>query len=150
AGEYFHHSGIKPLLVCIQRVPCWKAFRTSRELSVLWHYAELLLPLECLFAILVPTLVEFSLEFGDPFFRSVMWSMSSTGRDIKEIRFIGRNTLGLAHPGDCFVGKIGGEVIFRVRRSGHKVPILIENRVPMVHIAAVEAVEIIKPQSVGP
>src|SRR5262249_4498241 len=56
----------------------------------------------------------------------------------------------LAHPGDGVVGKIRREVIVRITRGGDQGPGFVKNRVPVVHVAAVKAIEIIKTEPVSP
>ena len=136
AGEHFHHARVKALLIGVQRIPGGQSLRARRELRILRHDAELLLTLERLLAIFIPALVELAFEFGDPFFRRVMRRMRRAGRDIEEIRLVGRDAFRLAHPGDGLIGDVGGQVIVRIGRSRNEIAILVEDWIPMVHVAA--------------
>jgi hypothetical protein len=72
------------------------------------------------------------------------------GCDVEKERPVRRDALHLAHPGDGLVGEVFGQVVIRVGRGGDEVAVLVEDRVPVVHVAGVEAVEVVEPEPVGP
>ena len=149
-GEHLHHPGVEPLLVGVERVPRGQALGARRELRVWRDDAELLLPLERLLAVRVPAHVELALELVDPFLRRVVGRVRRAGGDVEEERLVGRDALDLADPGDGLVGDVVGQVVVRVGRGGDEVAVLVEDRVPVVHVAGVEAVEVVEPEPVGP
>ncbi len=72
------------------------------------------------------------------------------GGDVEEIGLVGRDGLGLAHPGDGLVGEICGQVIVGVGGGRNQIAVPVEDRVPVVHVAGVETVEVVEPKPVGP
>ena len=72
------------------------------------------------------------------------------GSDIEEKRLVRRDACDLARPGDRLVGQVGGQVVVGVRTLGNEVPVLVQARVPVVHVAGVESIEVVKPEAVGP
>ena len=149
-GEHLHHPGVEPLLVGVERVPRRQARRPRRELRAGRDDAELLLPLERLLAVLVPAHVELALELVDPLRGRVVRRVRRAGRDVQEERPVRGDALDLAHPGDGLVGEVGRQVVVRVGRGRDEVPVLVQHRVPVVHVAGVEAVEVVEPEAIGP
>ena len=125
-------------------------FGANRQLRILGNDAEFLLPFERVLAILVPALVELAFEFVDPFLRRVVRSVRGAGRDVKKERPPRRDAFRLANPRDRLIGDIGREVIVRVGRPRDEIAVLVEDGIPMVHVAGVEAVEVVEAQAVGP
>ena len=128
AGEDLHHPGIEPLLVGVERVPGGQALGARRESassgttpSSFWRASV------CL-AVGVPARVELALEAA----RSTpagTWcgEWRGAGRDVEEERPVRGDALDLAHPGDGVVGDVGGQVVVRVGRGRHQVPVLVED-----------------------
>src|SRR5271167_1570626 len=88
---------------------------TLGKLAVFRNDTKLLLPGEYFFAQTVPALVKLALVLVRPFLGYMMWSVSSTRREVGEERLIGHERLLLADPIDCLVGHILGEVITFLR-----------------------------------
>jgi Sulfatase len=145
-----HHARVQSLLVSVQRVPRRQSCRTDGQLRIRGNHAKLDLAEERLLAIGVPAHVELTLELLDPVLGRLMGRMRGTGCDVQEKRFVWSDALDLADPGDRLIGKIGRQMIGGVGGTRHELVILVENRIPMVHVARVEAVEIVESQSVSP
>ena len=65
-GVHLGHAGVKPLLVSRKAAPCRQGIWPRCQFGIGRNDAHLLLPRERLLAQLVPPLVEFALELGDP------------------------------------------------------------------------------------
>src|SRR5262249_43703955 len=91
-----------------------------------------------------------ALERVDPVLRDLVWGVSCTRRYIEKEWPIGSDALDLAHPADGMVGEVGGQVVVWITGGRDEVPVLVEHRVPVVHVAAVETIEIIEPEPVSP
>src|SRR5437764_12013128 len=48
------------------------------------------------------------------------------------------------------VSKIGGQVVVWVTGGWHEISVLVEHRVPVVHVAAIKPIEIIEAEAIGP
>src|SRR5439155_9579193 len=116
--------------------------------------AKLELALIRLLTILVPTLVELALELFDPCLRHMVRSVGRAGGVVDEEGAVGRDGLLLVDISDRLVGE---RIIERVvalfalrdlhcdRRSA-----AVEDRLPLVHLSADEAVEVIEPLQARP
>src|SRR5262249_54371301 len=83
-GEYFHHAGVEPLLVGIERIPCRQSSRSLGKLCACRDDSEALLPLDRLLAILVPAHVELAPELVDPVLRGMVRGVRRARRDIEQ------------------------------------------------------------------
>ncbi len=70
--------------------------------------------------------------------------MRGTGREVDEERLIRRQRLLVLHPVDRMVGHVGHEVVVRVCRRLDLVHAVIEQRRPLVGLAADEAIELVE------
>ena len=149
-GVNLRHVGKKLLLPRVERVPGGHVGRARRQDRILRDHAELLLPRERLLAQLVPALVELALEFRDPILRDMVRGVGRAGGVIGEERLVGRQRVLLLDPVDRLVGEIGVQMVVRLGLSGQLLlgldrrRVLEQGRVPLVHVAADEPVEIIE------
>ena len=121
-----------------------------REHGVGRHDAERLLPRERLLANLVPALIELALVFLDPFLRHMMRRMCRARREIDEERLVGSERFLRLHPRDRMVRHVGHEVVARTERRVDAGHVLIDRRVPLVRLAAEEAVEMVEARAGRP
>ena len=113
--------------------------------------AQFLLPLEGDLALLVPAVGELALVLVDPLLRHVMRRVRGARREVHEERLVGQQRLLLARPVDRLVGQILGQVVAlgrRLRRLDRR-RALIQRRVPLVVLAADEAVEVLEAAAAG-
>ena len=125
---------------------------TLRQLGVRGDDTEFLLARERGLALFVPAGVERALVLRDPLRRHVMRRVRGTGREVHEERLVGHQRLLLAHPRDRLVGQVLGEVVALLRRLfrlDRRRP-LIQRGVPLVVLAADEAVEVLKARTGRP
>ena len=102
-------------------------------------------------ALLVPAVRELALVLVDPFLRHVVRRVRGARREVDEERLVGQQRLLLARPGDELVGQVFGEVVAlgrRLRRLDRR-GALIQRRIPLVVLAADEAVEVLEPAAAG-
>src|SRR5512140_738147 len=116
------------------------------ELAVLRDDAELFLPGERLLAQLVPALIEFALVLVRPLLGHMMRRMGRARREVDEERLVGRECFLLSDPGDRLVGHVLHEMVALFGRSLqlHRRRPLIKRRVPLVGLAAEEAIEVLE------
>ena len=119
---------------------------TRGQLAVRRDDAELLLSCECLLAQLVPALVELALVLVDPFLRDVVGRVCRAGCEVDEEGLVGGEGFLLGDPGHRLVGHVLYEVVTLFGRflglDGNRA--FIERRIPLVRLAADEAVEILE------
>src|SRR5262249_34069473 len=70
--------------------------------------------------------------------------------NIEKERPVRRNGFDPAHPSDCVVGNIHCEMVVRVSRGRDQVPVLVKDRIPVIHVATIETIEIVEAETVGP
>ena len=148
-GEDVDLAGEHLLLVGRELIPLLQqVLRPRRELGVLRDDAELLLVLEDPLAELVPALVEqvHIADLLDPLRRRVMRRMRAARHVVDEERLVGRQRVDLVHVPDRLVGHRGDEIVVGialervdVRRVAGEVV-----RLPLVRVAAHEAVEVLE------
>ena len=149
-GVDLRHVRKEFLLPRIERVPGGHVGRTRRQDRILRDHAELLLARERLLAQLVPALVELALELRDPVLRHVMRGVRRARGVIGEERLVRRQRVLLLDPVDRLIGEIGVQMVVRLGLSGElllgfdRSRVLEQGRVPLVHVAADEPVEIIE------
>ena len=148
--KHFHLPREQPLLVGRQLVPVLDVGGLGRQLRVLRDDAHLLLPGEGLLAVLVPTAVELALELRDPVLRHVMRSMRGAGGEVREERLVRRQRLLAPDPLDRLVRHVGREVVVRVVRRLHLDRAVVDQRRPLIGLAADEAVELVESGMRGP
>src|SRR5207247_3090352 len=88
AGEDLHLPRVQLFLVVAKRFPSGERVRARRELRFARDHAELLLPLERLFAQPVPALVELAAVLLAPLDRHLMWRVRAAGRVVHEPRLL--------------------------------------------------------------
>ena len=127
-------------------VPRRDFFVALGELAILRDDAQLLLPRKGLFAQLVPALVELALVLVRPLLRDVVRRVGRARREVDEERLVGDERLLLPDPADGLVGHVLHEVIALFGRLLHfdRRGALVERGIPLVRLAADEAVEVFK------
>ena len=128
------------------RIPGRYLLGARGELAVRRDDPELLLPGERLLPQFVPALVELALVFVGPFFRNVVGRMRGARGEVDEERLVGREHLLLRNPFDGLVGHVRHEVVALLGRLlvlNRRGP-FVEGRIPLVRLAAEEAVEVLE------
>jgi hypothetical protein len=127
-------------------VPGRDLLRARRELAIRGDDAEPLLPGEDLLAELVPTLVELALVLVSPLLRYMVGRMGGAGGEVDEEGLVGRQRLWLADPLEGLVRHVREQVVAllgRLLQLDRRGP-FVERRVPLVRLAADEAVEVLE------
>ena len=145
-----HLAGEELLLVGAQLVPVLDVAGLGGELRALGHDSHLDLPRERRLAHLVPAGVEAALVLVDPLLGHVVRRMRRARREIHEERLVRRESLLELHPGDGLVGHVGHEVVARLVRGRDPGQAVVEARVPLVGLAADEAVELVEARAGRP
>ena len=133
-----------------QLVPVLDGVGFGRELRVLRDDAHLLLAGEGLFAVLVPAAVELALVLRDPVLRHVMRGVRGAGGEVGEERLVRGQRLLAPDPLDGLVRHVGGEVVVRVVRHLDLDGAVVDQRRPLIGLAADEAVELVEAGMRGP
>ena len=149
-GIDLHLAGEELLLVGGQLVPVLDGLGLVGQLRALGHHAQRDLPRQRFFAQLVPAAVEAALVLGDPFLGHMMRRMGGARCEIHEERLVRRERLLELHPGDGLVGHVGHEVVAGVVRRGDAGHAVIERGIPLVGLAAEEAVELVEARARRP
>src|SRR5262245_55144581 len=151
-GVDLHLSSEHRLHLGIDRVPGRDPLVALGEFAVLRDDAQFLLFRERAFAHLVPAVVELALVLVRPCLRDVVWGVRRPWREVHEERLVGRQGLQLAGPGYRLVREVLGQVVSLLRRfrSLDGLVALVESRVPLVGLAADEAVEVLEAAPSGP
>ena len=150
-GVHFHLALEHRLEPGIHVVPGGNFRVPRRQLGVGGNQPELLLLREGDLALLVPAVGELALVLVDPFLRHMMRRVRGARREVHEERLVRQQRLLLARPGDELVGQIFGEVVAlgrRLRRLDRR-GALIQRRIPLIVLAADEAVEVLEPSAPG-
>ena len=102
-------------------------------------------------ALLVPAVRELALVLLDPVLRHVMRRVRGARREVDEERLVRKQRLLLSRPGDELVGQVFGQVVALGRRLRRldRCRALIERGIPLVVLAADEAVEVLEPAAAG-
>ena len=133
-----------------QRVPRLDVLRPVAQPGVRRDHAELLLPLERFIANLVPALVELALVLVGPLLRHMVRRMHRPGRVVDEERLVRRHRLLGFHPVDGLVRHVDGEVVVLHLRRIDLDHAVVDERIPLVGLAADEAVELVETLVGGP
>ena len=150
-GVHFHLALEHRLEPGIHGVPGRNLRMPRRQHGVGADHAQFLLPIERDLALFVPAVGELALVLVDPFLGDVMRRVGGTRREVHEERLVRQQGFLLARPRDRLVGQVFGEVVAlfrRLRRLDGRRP-LIEGRVPLVVLAADEAVEVLESTAAG-
>ena len=147
----FHLAGEDRPHVLRRLVPGRNFVRPRRENGVGRDDAQLLLARERFLAQLVPALVELALVLLDPVLRHVVRRVAGARREIHEERLVGHQRLLLARPLDRLVRHVFGEVValFRGFLGLDWDRAFVDRRVPLVGLAADEAVEVLEAAAAG-
>ena len=151
AGVDLHLAGEDRPHLLRRLVPGRDLGRTRGQLGIRGDHAELLLAREDLLAQRVPALVELALVLVGPLLGHVVRRVAGAGREVHEERLVGHQRLLLARPLDRLVGHVLGEVIallgrlLRLDGGGA----FVDRRVPLVGLAADEAVEVLEAAAAG-
>ena len=145
AGVDLGLAGEHLLVFLAERVPLRHAVRPRGQLRVRRNDAEALLVGEDPLALLVPAVVELALELLDPFLGRVVRRVRRAGRVVDEERLVRGDGVQAMHVVDRLVGHRGDEVPARVAFvGGDQRRVLREVRLPLVRVAAEEAVEVLE------
>ena len=152
AGVDLHHPGVEAPLVVGQRVPLGHVGIARRELGVRRQQAELLLAREHRLAVGVPARVELALVAVGPLLRHVVRSVRRAGRVVHEERLLGRVDVRVEDQLDRVVGQVLAEVVALLRRPRlrDRRVVLGQVGIPLVRLAAEEAVEALEPAAERP
>src|SRR5262245_17413866 len=71
-------------------------------------------------------------------------------RHVKKEWSVWGDDLDLSHPSDGVVGQVCRQVVVWIVGGRNEVPVLVEHRVPVVHVATIETIKIIEAEAVGP
>ena len=152
-GVHLHLARQHRLQLIRHVVPRRDLLGPGGELGVGRDHAERLLPLEDLRPQRIPPGVEAAPVAVDPVVRCLVRRVGRAGREVHEERLVGQQRLLLAHPGDGVVGHVLREVVALLGAAPrfHRRRALIDRRVPLVGLAADEAVEVLEaPTARGP
>ncbi len=146
------HLAAQDRLERLRHVVPRRDLRMARgELAVRRNDAKRLLPGDGFFAQLVPALVEFALVLVGPLLGHMVRRVGRARREVDEERLVGRQRLLLRDPGHRLVGHVRHEVVAlfgRLLRLDRR-RALIERRIPLVRLAADEAVEVLEAAAAG-
>ena len=150
-GIHLHLALQRRLELGIHVIPGRDLLVARRQHGIGGNDAQFLLLVEGDLALLVPAVGELALVLLDPLLRHVMRRMRGARREVHEERLVRQQRLLLARPGDGLVGQVFGQVIAFRRRLGRldRRRAFIQRRVPLVVLAADEAVEILEAAAAG-
>jgi hypothetical protein len=143
AGVDLGHPSEQLLLVRRQVVPGRHALEHRRQLRRLGDDAQLLLPGQGLLPVGVPPHVELALVAVGPLRPDMMRRMHRPEGEVGQPRLLRGDRLVLSDPADRLVGKVLREVVAVLRQPGlvDRLSVHEQLRVPLVRVAAEEAVE---------
>jgi hypothetical protein len=143
AGVDLGHPSEQLLLVRRQVVPGRHALEHRRQLRRLGDDAQLLLPGQGLLPVGVPPHVELALVAVGPLRPDMMRRMHRPESEVGQPRLLRGYRLVLSDPADRLVGKVLREVVAVLRQPGlvDRLSVHEQLRVPLVRVAAEEAVE---------
>ena len=112
---------------------------------------QLLLLVESDLALLVPAVGELALVLVDPLLGHVVRRVGRAWREVDEERLVAHQRLLLARPGDGLVRQVLGQVVAFGRRLRwlDRRGAFVEGRVPLIVLAADEAVEVLESAAAG-
>jgi hypothetical protein len=118
------------------------------QLGIGRDHPQLLLPGEGQLALAVPAVGEAALVPLDPLGGHMVGGVGGAGGEVHEERLVGHQRLLRPHPVDRMIGQVLGEVVALLRGLGwlHRGGALVQRRVPLVVLAADEAVEVLEPR----
>ena len=152
AGVDLHHPGVEAPLVVGQRVPLRDIGIARRQHGVRRQQAELLLAREYRLSVGVPAGVELALVAVGPLLRHVVGSVRRAGREVHEERLLGGIHVRVEDLLDRVVGQVLAEVVALLRRPRlrDRRVVLGQVGIPLVGLAAEEAVEALEPAAERP
>ena len=124
----------------------------GRQLGVGRDHAQLLLPREGALPRRVPAVVELAGVAVGPLLRHVVRRVRRAGGEVDEERLVRHQRLLLPHPAAGPVGEVLGQVVGALHGPGrrlHRGGAVVERGVPLVVLAADEAVEGLEPAAAG-
>jgi hypothetical protein len=148
--EHLGLAGEQTALVGRQRVPGLEVLGPLTEARVRGDEAKLLLALDRFGAHGVPALVELALVLVGPLLRHVVRCVDRAGRVIDEEWLVRCHRLLGLDPVDRLVGHVDREVIVLHLRRLDLDDAVVDERVPLVGLAADEAVELVEALVRGP
>ncbi len=121
------------------------------ELTIGGNDTQLLLTRECFLAQLVPASVELALVLVGPVLGHVVRRMCRARREVDEEWLVRGETFLLSDPGNRLVGHVFDQVValFGCFLWLHRRGALVERRIPLVGLAANEAVEVLEAAATG-
>ena len=82
--------------------------------------------------------------------RHLVRRVRGAGRHVEEVRLVGGDRPRPPQPGDRLVHQVRRQDVVRIGRPRHELVILVQRRLPLIHVAAHEAVEVVEAQPARP
>ncbi len=137
-------AGEQALLVGRELVPVLDRRWLGRQLRSRRHDAGCDLARQGLLAHLVPALIELAFPAIDPELGHVVRRVRRAGSEVDEGGLVGRHGLLVPDPGPRLVRHVGHEMVFRVVRQFEVRDAVVDQRRPLVGLAAEETVELVE------
>jgi hypothetical protein len=151
SGVYLHLALEHRLDLVRHLVPGGNLGMARGQVAVRRDDAQRFLTGEGDLALTVPTVGELALVLVGPFLRHVVRGVGRARREVGEEGLVGHQRLLLANPVDGVVGQVLGQVVAffgsRGRLDGRQP--FVERRIPLVVLAADEAIEVFEAAAAG-